>query len=273
MKMPLGVQFPFPFGKERRDFMKSDVTIMDFTGIYEKERFYRGVHVHWIDCRDIQGTNCYCNEEGEQALRRKIAPFSAEAIHFIDSGNYHYMTKLWTEKLREPFVLAVADHHPDMQPPLFQELLSCGCWVNRVLEENPYVKKVVLLGADKKLVAAVPEPYRSRMVAYDESQIARDDRWENCFPKDLPVYLSIDKDILSPSQVHTNWQQGTLTLSQLRNVILELFHHCRVLGADICGECADALFHAADDGVILQDDSVNGRLLHTLMALGNGGKA
>ena len=111
------------------------------------------------------------------------------------------------------------------------------------------------------------------MVAYDESQIARDDRWENCFPKDLPVYLSIDKDILSPSQVHTNWQQGTLTLSQLRNVILELFHHCRVLGADICGECADALFHAADDGVILQDDSVNGRLLHTLMALGNGGKA
>ena len=82
--------------------MKSDVTIMDFTGIYEKERFYRGVHVHWIDCRDIQGTNCYCDEEGEQALRRKIAPYSAEAIHFIDSGNYHYMTKLWTEKLREP---------------------------------------------------------------------------------------------------------------------------------------------------------------------------
>lgn len=106
---------------------------MDFTGIYEKERFYRGVHVHWIDCRDIQGTNCYCDEEGEQALRRKIAPYSAEAIHFIDSGNYHYMTKLWTEKLREPFVLAVADHHPDMQPPLFRNCCpaavgSMGCW-------------------------------------------------------------------------------------------------------------------------------------------------
>lgn len=253
--------------------MKSDVTIMDFTGIYEKERFYRGVHVHWIDCRDIQGTNCYCDEEGERALRQKIAPFSAESIHFIDSGNYHYMTKLWTEKLREPFVLAVADHHPDMQPPLFQELLSCGCWVNRVLEENPYVEKVVLLGADAALVSAVPEPYRSRMAAYDENQIARDDCWENCFRKDLPVYLSIDKDILSPSQVHTNWQQGTLTFSQLRNVILELFQHCRVLGADICGECADTLFHAVDDRVILQDDSVNGRLLHTLMSLGNERKA
>ena len=74
-------------------------------------------------------------------------------------------------------------------------------------------------------------------------------------------------------QVHTNWQQGTLTFSQLQNVILELFHRCRVLGADICGECADALFHAADDKVILQDDSVNGRLLHTLMALGNEEKA
>ena len=119
----------------------------------------------------------------------------------------------------------------------------------------------------------MPEPYRSRMVVYEESQIAEGDRWESCFPKDLPVYLSIDKDILSPSQVHTNWQQGTLTFSQLQNVILELFHRCRVLGADICGECADALFHAADDKVILQDDSVNGRLLHILMALGKEGKA
>lgn len=107
------------FGEEGRDSMKPDVTIMDFTGIYEKEHFYGKTRVHWIDCQQIQGTNCYCDEEAETLLRQKIAPFPAEAIHFIDSGNYHYMTKLWTEKLREPFVLVVADHHPDMQPPLF----------------------------------------------------------------------------------------------------------------------------------------------------------
>lgn len=248
--------------------MKPDVTIMDFTGIYEKEHFYGKTRVHWIDCQQIQGTNCYCDEEAETLLRQKIAPFPAEAIHFIDSGNYHYMTKLWTEKLREPFVLVVADHHPDMQPPLFQELLSCGCWVNRVLEENSLVRKVVLLGADAELVAAVPEPYRNHMVAYNERQISDDDRWERCFCEDLPVYLSIDKDILSPAQVHTNWQQGTLTLSQLRKIITELFRRCRVLGADICGECTDALSYTVDRREISRDDSVNDCLLRTLIASG-----
>ena len=62
--------------------MKSDVTIMDFTGIYKKERFYRGVHVHWIDCRDIQGTNCYCDEEGEQ-----------DSAQVVDQIKYTYYNK------------------------------------------------------------------------------------------------------------------------------------------------------------------------------------
>ena len=44
-------------------------------------------------------------------MKRVIAGYPAEGIHFIDSGNYHYLTKLWTDKLRVPFSLIVFDHH------------------------------------------------------------------------------------------------------------------------------------------------------------------
>lgn len=40
-------------------------------------------------------------------------------IHFIDSGNYHYMTRLWLTRMDQPFCLLVYDNHTDMQPPGF----------------------------------------------------------------------------------------------------------------------------------------------------------
>ena len=68
--------------------------------------------------------------DGTLALKRMIADYPAEGVHFIDSGNYHYLTKFWTDKLETPFSLIVFDHHPDMQPPLFDNILSCGSWVH-----------------------------------------------------------------------------------------------------------------------------------------------
>lgn len=110
------------------------VTIMNFTGIYESETFYRHESVRWLDCRRIKGTNCYCDEEAERELAELIAPYPPSGIHFIDSGNYHYMTKLWTDKLTAPFDLILIDHHPDMQPPCLRSCSpaaagSTGFWI------------------------------------------------------------------------------------------------------------------------------------------------
>lgn len=92
----------------------------------------------------MNGTECYCDEEGASALQRMIADYSPQGIHFIDSGNYHYVTKFWTDKLATPFALLVFDHHPDMQPPLFEHILSCGSWVKDVLDTNANCKKVII---------------------------------------------------------------------------------------------------------------------------------
>ena len=213
--------------------------VMNFTGIYEKETFYRSEKICWIDCRDIHGTNCYCDEQAEQILEERIRKLPPEGIHFIDSGNYHYMTKLWTDKIREPFVLILIDHHPDAQPSLFENLLSCGCWAARVLDENPHVRKIVLLGAEEELVKSLPEKYKDRIAAYNEEAVVHDRIWEEFRKKhiEVPVYLTIDKDILDPSQVKTNWNQGKMKLADLKKVIYQILLHEQVIGVDICGEC------------------------------------
>jgi hypothetical protein len=119
--------------------MKKQLIIMDFTGVYNYEPFIRNQNCIWLDCRHLYGTECYCDEEGAASLKRLIADYPAEGIHFIDSGNYHYLTKFWTDKLNYPFSLLVFDHHPDMQPPLFEDMISCGSWVKDMLDTNPYL--------------------------------------------------------------------------------------------------------------------------------------
>ena len=89
---------------------------MNFTGVYDYEPFSHNKKFTWLDCTHLQGVECYCDKEGAHALKRVIANYPADGIHFIDSGNYHYLTKFWTDKIQQPFSLIVFDHHPDMQP-------------------------------------------------------------------------------------------------------------------------------------------------------------
>ena len=110
--------------------------IQDFTGVYAEQPFMQGLRgrddARYIDCSDIPGTDCYCDDEAVEAIRRRIADAGitdAHGIHFFDNGNYHYMSKIWTDMVQEPFSLVVFDHHPDMQEPRFGNILSCGGWV------------------------------------------------------------------------------------------------------------------------------------------------
>ncbi|HEY8342885.1 MAG TPA: hypothetical protein VIK75_07815, partial [Calditerricola sp.] len=50
------------------------------------------------------------------------------------------------------------------------------------------------------------------------------------------VYLSVDKDVLSPEVAATNWDHGTLALADLLAWIACFRRHARVIGADIGGE-------------------------------------
>ena len=175
---------------------------INISGVYEEEgQILPGATT--VDLKELPGTCCYCDSEAESAIRQAISPLPLAAVHWIDTGDYHYISKLWMEKIDVPFVLALFDNHPDDQQTAFGGLLSCGSWVQAAREGLP------LMMADYLNSASIPD--------------------------DLPVYLSVDLDILDRQYARTDWDQGRKSLDELILDIEQIAVRHRIMGADICG--------------------------------------
>lgn len=225
---------------------KNKITVMNFSGIYRKEQFSE--ETDWLDVSDIPGTNCYCDEEAFGEILKRIAEFPAEGIHFIDSGNYHYMSRIWLEKITEPVTLVVFDNHTDMQPPAFGGLLSCGGWIEAALTEIPLIQRVILIGPDEEAFFQTEPELRERtdFLSRERLRAMTGEQREEFFEEKIKessgaLYISVDKDILCPGEADTSWSQGDLTLSELLEM-LQTVLKCgealgkEIVGVDICGE-------------------------------------
>lgn len=235
--------------------------VMNFSHAYEENRFMRSAAFEWIDCSGIGGTGCYLDAQAAARIGRLIAACGCEGTHWIDSGDYHYMTKLWTDMVAEPFTLVVFDHHPDMQPPLFPGMLSCGSWLRAALEGNSLIEKVYLLGVADALTGECAG-FGDRLHVVTESEIgsAAVPDWS----AEHAVYLSIDKDVFSRSETVTNWDQGSLSLGRFREFAGALAS-CRIIGTDICGEDAAITVSASRTGDKRKNEAFNEslyRLIH-----------
>lgn len=248
--------------------MRNDnsVVVMNFSHVYEEEIHLKKKDYQWIDCTYIKGTECYLDDIAKRELEKKIEDFSPEGIHFIDSGNYHYVTKLWTDKIKEPFSLVVFDHHTDMQPSMFENLMSCGCWVKEVLDHNEFLKKVILVGAKEEMIQSIEEKYKKRLIYFSEQSLRRKESWEEFSKLHLmePVYISVDKDILSEETVRTNWDQGSLKLSELEALLVTIMNNEEVIGIDICGEANMDEPYLVQRQVNQKNDFVNMELLELI---------
>ncbi|MDO4274392.1 MAG: arginase family protein [Eubacteriales bacterium] len=221
------------------------IVVMDFSGIYRREQFGR-YEVFWVEAKEIPGTNCYCDQEAMELLRSKIAEFPAKGIHFLDSGNYHYMSRLWLEKIREPFRLLVLDNHTDMQLPAFGGLLSCGGWIAAALDELENLQEVILAGPDREAFSRTEAEYQGKVRFLSREELKEQGAegvraFISALPVDLPLYISVDKDVLCPGEADTAWSQGDMTLSELLDFLDKVAQRFasgggRILGVDICGE-------------------------------------
>ena len=82
--------------------MKRNIVIMDFSGIYQNEQFYEGEQISWIDLSDISGTNCYCDGDAQAQILERMEKYPVSGIYFIDSGNYHYMSRIGAGRGEKP---------------------------------------------------------------------------------------------------------------------------------------------------------------------------
>ena len=222
-----------------------ETVIMNFSGIYKNQNFYKDhaeKEIFWTELSDLSGCNCYCDAEASDRIRKEIQAFTGNGIHFIDSGNYHYMTRLWLEKLQVPFRLLVFDNHTDMQPPAFGGLLSCGGWIAVSLEELPLLQEVILVGPDEEAYTQVEPDLQQKVLFLSREKLStmtaeEKEGFFNNLSEDLPLYVSVDKDVLCKGDASTTWSQGDMLLSELMSFLELVLERQNILGMDVCGEC------------------------------------
>ena len=163
-----------------------------------------------VDLRHLEGTTCYCDEAAEVEIAKALNPLPLNALHWIDGGDFHYLSDIWMRRLDAPAKLVLFDNHPDDQEPAFgSDILSCGGWVAHSRRFNPMI---------------------------------RDDADD--------VWLSVDLDYLSRDYARTNWNQGDASLDDLLQRISAAIDGKRLAGVDICGGINSAQGACAEDYAI-----------------------
>ena len=244
--------------------VKNENMILDFTHVYRDEDIKDIDRFRYIDCSDIQETDMYCSKNAYEKIWGRIEPYGIQGIHYIDSGNYHYITKIITDHITEPFGLVMYDHHTDMQIPMVPEMMSCGDWAGQALSQNKNLRQLVIVGPPESDIEQTLESYSGsqsgRLLTFSAEDL-HGDLLENklkLIRTDLPLYISIDKDVLGTEYTETNWSQGDMSIYGLER-LLSVFlggqgeekntdacrnderyaggiRHSRILGVDVCGE-------------------------------------
>src|SRR5262249_50581776 len=182
------------------------------------------------------------------------------------SGDFHHVTLALLGRIREPFNLLVLNKHPDWMRGI--PFMHCGTWLSHGLRlpclrrvfhcggetdfDNGYrwlapwseieAGRVVILPAGRRfavgrLARATVHPLLSDEVPLAEVlrsalQPHRDEL------RRYPLYISVDKDVLTAHDAAVNWDPGLLGLDQAL-AILEAFLAAaegRLVGGDILGD-------------------------------------
>ena len=206
------------------------------------------------------------------------APGDDAAVTFLGSGDFHHVSYLLVQALqtlRSPVRVVVFDNHPDNARYPFG--IHCGSWISHVAR-LPFVSRVDVAGicsADVEGFHAFENHVgllRSGRVNYwcvrrnlrllnalgarTCRSFDSTDSMLDALLKDAiadPVYLSIDKDVLSGEVVQTNWDQGAMRLEELSSAIRTL--RPAVVAADITGDVSTYRYRSVFKRVLSRLDS------------------
>ena len=113
--------------------------------------------------------------------------------------NFHYVTKITTDQIKRPFSLVVFDHHTDMQRPLVDGMMSCGDWAGLVLDQNPNLKQLILIGPEAADIFQIDAVRKDRLLTFSAEELKNGTARKKSanILSGVPFYISIDKDVLS----------------------------------------------------------------------------
>jgi arginase family enzyme len=198
---------------------------------------------------------------------------SAEAgaepdVTLYGSGDFHHVSLALVRRIQQPFNLLVLDKHPDWMRAI--PFLHCGTWLYHAAR-LPLVRRIFHVGGDLDFDNAFRwlapwRPLRSGKIAVmpairtfergrwsdivNEPVRPHADLWTDPdrlealldpFRADLmrwPLYVSLDKDVMSQADAVVNWDSGYLALPEVE-MILEAFLGAargKLVGMDIVGD-------------------------------------
>lgn len=186
---------------------------------------------------------------------------------FLGSGDYHHVSQLLIKQRHkrlenDKLTVIVIDNHPDNMRYPFG--IHCGSWISHAAA-LPFVDHIHVVGitsGDISIKHAVEnrlKPLISKKLTYWSTGVNvgwaallglksafqtfdNIDDMMSAFISSIykvghPIYLSIDKDALSPRFIHTNWDQGEMETRHLTDLITNLGK--KLIGCDITGEVSN----------------------------------
>jgi hypothetical protein len=193
-------------------------------------------------------------------------PAGDPCVTFYGSGDFHHVTLALLGRIREPFNLLVLDKHPDWMRGI--PFLHCGTWLWHALR-SPNLRRVFHCGGETdfdngyRWLAPWSEIAAGRIVILPAHRRFVVGRWSRINVRPLmsdgvplvqavrsalephqdelrrhPLYVSVDKDVLTAHDAAVNWDSGLLTLDQALE-ILEVFLAAaegRFVGGDLLGD-------------------------------------
>lgn len=163
-------------------------------------------------------------------------------LFFLGSGDFHHLSYVLIDffQAREPLHVVVFDNHPDNM--IYPRGIHCGSWVYQasLLPQVAAITVVGIASADLRGLNLLQHRYRTlrtgkvsywclapvpAMAAVLGSPGMLDIRpFRSTLPEalleevqrtGLPVYLSLDKDVLSRQELCTTWDQGVMATEEL----------------------------------------------------------
>ena len=198
-------------------------------------------------------------------------------IVLMGSGDFHHVTLALLRRLTQPVNLLVLDRHPDWMRGI--GIMHCGSWLLHAAQ-LPQVARVFHVGGDVdfengyywltpwplladgtvELVPAVRRFRYGRWRRVDHTPlrripylpagageiVERIEPWRADLAS-LPLYISVDKDVLNCDQACTNWGSGWLTLEEVTGVVRACLAAAggRLAGADTVGDWSQPRTHGA----------------------------
>lgn len=193
---------------------------------------------------------------------------SGFSLTFLGSGDFHHVSLALLRRLRQPCNLLVLDNHPDWMRGI--PFLHCGTWLYHAAQ-LPAVQRIFHVGGDvdfdnayralapwsllrsgQIIVAPSRRRFHGRRWADIEHRPLRrrsDEptqrstiaEWLNPFRDELaarPLYISLDKDVLTAAESVVNWDSGHLTVREVMDALQAFLEAAggELAGMDVVGD-------------------------------------